>query len=277
MTARQGVQASRANARETLHGSVLNGAKVDRAVLPAPAISLRSAGRYGPHGLVPVDLRPRRPPDLAGAGRRQHQELEGQLHDQPPVRLPNRLDRARGLAIKTWRSKLLCHNRAFGWGSASPAATASRPSRRPPRTWASTPSARLSARDRHPRGPASGSRTPAHGAPSARQGGIHRVRNRCGGPDHEALDPTPAPGGPDIEVKAVPIAVPSRPAHVAHEGGRERVAGMPTAPLAFRRSPFGPAGGQDEIAVDSASPIPIGRHPGAGRLRPVLFGRPVPL
>lgn len=60
-------------------------------------------------------------------------------------------------------------------------------------------------------------------------------------------------------------------------GWRERVAGMPTAPLAFRRSPFGSVGGQDESAVDSASPIPIGRHPGSGRLRPVLFGRPVPL
>ena len=55
-------------------------------------------------------------------------------------------------------------------------------------------------------------------------------------PDREALDPAPAARGPDIEIGAVAVAVPSRPAHVADEGGRERVMRMPPARLAFRWS-----------------------------------------
>ena len=55
-------------------------------------------------------------------------------------------------------------------------------------------------------------------------------------PDREALNPAPAPRGPDIEIKAVPVAVSSGPAHVADEGRRERVVRMLATRLAFRRS-----------------------------------------
>ena len=50
---------------------------------PVLAITLRARGRDSPHSLVPVDLRLNRPTDLAGVRRRQHQELEGQLHGRP--------------------------------------------------------------------------------------------------------------------------------------------------------------------------------------------------
>ena len=55
-------------------------------------------------------------------------------------------------------------------------------------------------------------------------------------PYRQALNPAPAARGPDIEIEAVPVAVPSRPTHVADEGGRERIVRMLAAQLAFRRS-----------------------------------------
>ena len=67
---------------------------------PVLAIRLRARGRDGPDALVPVDLRPRRAADLAGARCRQHQELEGQFHDRARVRCPNGLDRGRHLAMR---------------------------------------------------------------------------------------------------------------------------------------------------------------------------------
>ena len=45
-------------------------------------------------------------------------------------------------------------------------------------------------------------------------------------PARQALNPAPAARGPDIEIEAVSVAVPSGPAHVAHEGGRERIVRM---------------------------------------------------
>ena len=60
---------------------------------PVLSISLRASGGYGPHPLVPVDLRPRGPTNLAGACRRQNQELEQQLHHRPCVRRPHRPER----------------------------------------------------------------------------------------------------------------------------------------------------------------------------------------
>ena len=67
------------------------------AVFPAP---LRAWGGEDPDRLAPVDLRPHGPTNLAGASRRQHQKLEGQLHHGPPPRRPHRPDRRRYLAVR---------------------------------------------------------------------------------------------------------------------------------------------------------------------------------
>ena len=52
--------------------------------------------------------------------------------------------------------------------------------------------------------------------------------------DGEALHPAPAARGPDIEIEALAVAVPSGPADVAHEGGQERAVGMLAGRLALR-------------------------------------------
>ena len=64
------------------------------------AISLRASRRDGPHPFVPVDLHPRGRTDLAGACRRQHQELERQLQHRPRVRRPHRSERGRHFAMR---------------------------------------------------------------------------------------------------------------------------------------------------------------------------------
>ena len=67
---------------------------------PVLVIPLRAWGRDHPCTLVLINLCPERPSDLARACRRQHEELEGQLHDRPRPRRPHRLDRRRHLAVR---------------------------------------------------------------------------------------------------------------------------------------------------------------------------------
>ena len=61
---------------------------------PVLPISLRASRRDGPHSLVPVGLRPRGPADLAGACRRQPQQLKrpslttGRAFDLRTFRIP---------------------------------------------------------------------------------------------------------------------------------------------------------------------------------------------
>ena len=59
---------------------------------PVLAVRLRPPGRDGPYTSVPIDLRPLGPPHLAPPGRRQHQELEGQLRGWQCRRSPHRPD-----------------------------------------------------------------------------------------------------------------------------------------------------------------------------------------
>ena len=49
--------------------------------------------------------------------------------------------------------------------------------------------------------------------------------------DREALDPAPAARGPHIEIEALAVTIASGLAHVAHEGRRQGVVGMPSARL----------------------------------------------
>ena len=67
------------------------------AVLPIP---LRASSRNAPHSLVPVDLCPRSSTDLAGACRRQDQELQRQLQHRPCVRRPDRPECRRHFAVR---------------------------------------------------------------------------------------------------------------------------------------------------------------------------------
>ena len=50
-------------------------------------------------------------------------------------------------------------------------------------------------------------------------------------PDREAIYPAPAACGTDIGIEAVPVAISSGATHVAHDGGRERVLGVPITRL----------------------------------------------
>ena len=50
-------------------------------------------------------------------------------------------------------------------------------------------------------------------------------------PDREALDPPPATRRPHVEIEALAVTIAPGLAHVADEGGRERVVGMLAARL----------------------------------------------
>ena len=52
--------------------------------------------------------------------------------------------------------------------------------------------------------------------------------------DGEALDPTPAPCGSDVEIKALTVAVASGLIHIADKDRGQSVEGIPTARLALR-------------------------------------------
>ena len=67
---------------------------------PVLAVRLRAPGWGGPHPIVQVDRRPRGPPDLSGAGRRQHEQLECQLYDRLRARRPHLPDCRRDLPVR---------------------------------------------------------------------------------------------------------------------------------------------------------------------------------